>query len=454
MRSDDIMNSMSTRRGTRKRLIQIAVLAASLAAVSACSDFLVAENPGAVEEPDVNNIAYVNLLANAPIFGFQAAYDDVTWWNAQLTDEIVNNNAGNPFAEEGQIDRRELYADMTYIPAFMYSPMQRARYLAEDAARRLVILMPDSAASDLRVARAHAFAGYGYISLGETFCVTPIDLGVPKTPEEMFTDAIGHFNEAITIANAWKTKLQGRTPLDTRGIAGADSVITLSQVGAARAALGKNDKTAARTFALAVPANFEYNLWYGSANSTEWSRFYNRVGAGATNGWMRNTPFDAMVTDPRVPRVLAAQSTARAGVPLSPLMFTTYNGQAGGAGGLPAAEMGHKLATGLEARYIVAEVDGPTASTLAFVNERRAVGQQTPVSLTGAALMAELRDQRARDFYLAGQRLGDLRRYLRYDSINLFPTGPYPGSTTGQVYDNSITCWPLPTIEVNANPNI
>ena len=87
-------------------------------------------------------------------------------------------------------------------------------------------------------------------------------------------------------------------------------------------------------------------------------------------------------------------------------------------------------------------------------NERRAVGLQAPVTLTGDALMAELRDQRARDFYLGGQRLGDLRRYLRYNNLNLFPTGPYPGSTTGQVYDNTITCWPLPTSEVNANPNI
>ena len=76
------------------------------------------------------------------------------------------------------------------------------------------------------------------------------------------------------------------------------------------------------------------------------------------------------------------------------------------------------------------------------------------VSLTGAALMAELRDQRSRDFYPAGQRLGDLSRYLKYDNIDLFPKGPYPGSTTGQVYDPTTTCWPLPTVEVNANPNI
>jgi hypothetical protein len=447
------MTYTTPRRGIRERMLKVAALALSAAAMAACSDFLVAENPGAVEEPDVNNIAYVNLLANGAIYGLQATYDDVTWWNAQFTDEIVNNNSGNPFAEEGQIDRRELYADMTYITAFMYSPLQRSRFLAEDAAARMEILMPDSAASDLRVARAYAFAGYNYIALGETFCVTPINLGVPKTPEEMFTDAVAHFNKSITIATAWKTKVQGRTPLVASAVAGADSVINLARVGAARASLGKNDKTAAAAFASQVPATFEYHLWYGSTNASERSRIYDRIGV-STNGWMRNTPFDAMVTDPRIPRILATTSTARAGVPLSPLMYSGYNGQTGSAGGAIVPEMSHKLATGLEARYIVAEVAGPTAATLAFVNERRAVGLQTPVTLTGDAIMAELREQRARDFYLSGQRLGDLRRYLRYLNLNLFPTGPYPGSTTGQVYDNTITCWPLPTVEVNANPNI
>jgi hypothetical protein len=446
------MKPMITRRGTGIRFSRALMIAVSVATMSACSDFLVAENPGAIEEPDVNNISYVNLLANAPVYGFQTAYDDLTWWNGQLTDEIVNNNAGNPFVEEGQIDRRELYADMSYITAFMYSPMQRGRYLAEDAARRMEILMPDSASSDLRVARAYAFAGYGYVALGETMCVTPIDNGVPKSSDEMFTDAVGHFNTAITIATAWKTKLQGRTPLNTVGIAGADSVINLARVGAARASLGKNDKTAATNFAAQVPANFEYHLWYSANTAAENHRTFNRIGLTSTNGWLRNTPFEAMLGDPRVPRVLASTSTARAGVQLSTLMYSTYSGTVAGAPFL--ADMSHKLATGLEARYIVAEVAGPVASTLAFVNERRAVGLQAPVDLTGAALMAELRDQRARDFYLAGQRLGDLRRYKRFENVDLFPKGPYPGSTTGQVYDESITCWPLPTVEVNGNPNI
>ncbi|MGI9044444.1 MAG: hypothetical protein ACR2GK_10030 [Gemmatimonadaceae bacterium] len=95
-------------------------------------------------------------------------------------------------------------------------------------------------------------------------------------------------------------------------------------------------------------------------------------------------------------------------MPLSPLMYSTYTGTVAGGPFLP--DMSHKLATGLEARYIV---------------------------------VAEV----------AGQHLGDLRRYLKYENIDLFPKGPYPVSTTGQVYDQSITCWPLPRVEINANPN-
>ena len=88
------------------------------------------------------------------------------------------------------------------------------------------------------------------------------------------------------------------------------------------------------------------------------------------------------------------------------------------------------------------------------MNERRAAGLQTPVTLEGDALMAELRDQRSRDFYLDNHRLGDLRRYKEFYNVDLFPKGPYPGSTSGAVYDESITCWPLPTNEINENPNL
>jgi hypothetical protein len=439
-----MMHTSSQRR--RADLTARAVIALALfGAFSACKDFLKAENPGAIEEPNVNSPAYVSLIANGPIYAFQGAHTDVTYWNAQLTDELYNRAV---FVEEGQIDRRELYSDMSYLNAFLYAPMQRARFLADDATRRLKVALKDSASRDLRIARALAYAGMSYTVLGEMMCTTPIDLGVPKTPEQMFADAITRFQEAITVANAAKIYLQSRPAPNPNDIAATDSVRTFALVGAARAALNRNDKTAAIGFANQVPPAFEFRAYYTDNTSAQRNRTYERLTVGS-NAVLLNTPFAAMDGDPRVPRV--AGTTGRGGVPLSPPSYSSFNNTPAGAPFTPVVSV--RIASGLEAQYVIAEAEGPTAATLTFVNQRRAAGMQAPVALTGDALMAELRDQRSRDFYLDNHRLGDVRRYLRYYNVDLFPAGPYPGSTSGQAYGTAI-CWPLPTNEINGNPNI
>ncbi|HUQ18361.1 MAG TPA: RagB/SusD family nutrient uptake outer membrane protein [Gemmatimonadaceae bacterium] len=437
----------------RLGFLKVGAFVLACAGATACSDFLVAENPGAVEEPDVNQVAYTNLIANGPIFAWQFAHSEITYWNAQFTDELFNRAV---FVEEGQIDRREMYSDMSYINAFMYAPMQRARYSGEDAAARLKIILGDTASRDLRVARSLAYAGMGYVDLAEMECVIPIDLGVPKQPEEAFADAIARFQEAITIATAAKAYYQSQTPVVPGNVLAADSVKNFALVGAARAALNRNDKTAAIAFAQQVPADFVFWSYYTDNTTGQRNRTYERLTLGS-NAYLLNTPFAAMTTDPRIPRV--AGTTGRGFTPLSPPSYSTFNNTVTGAAF--AAIMSVRVASGLEARYIIAEAQGPTAATLAFVNERRAAGLQAPVTLAGDALMAELRDQRSRDFYLDNHRLGDLRRYKKYYNVDLFPKGPYPGSTTGQIYNEAPAtlgtasdCWPLPTNEINGNPNI
>ena len=432
----------------RTRLARQGALALAFCGMAACSEFLVAENPGAVEEPDVNDPAYVNLIANGPIFGFQTAHTQNTYWNAQFTDELFNRDV---FIEEGQIDRRELYPEMTYINAFMYAPMQRARFLGEDAARRLKIILGDTAARDLRVARSLAYAGHSYIALGEMMCEVPIDVGAPRSPAQIFADAIVHFNEAVTIANAAKAYLQTlpANAARTAEIAGTDSVRNFALVGAARAALNRNDKAAAIAFANQVPAAFEFRAYYHDNTTAQRTRIFDRLGGTAASSSMANTPFLAMAGDPRVPRT----TTGVLNRPLSPPSYSSWNNTVAGVTFQAVTTV--RIASGLEARYIVAEAQGPTAATLAFVNERRAAGlQSTPVVLAGNALMAELRDQRSRDFYLDNHRLGDLRRYKEFYNVDLFPKGPYPGSTTGAVYNESVSCWPLPVNELTNNPNI
>jgi hypothetical protein len=436
--------------GRLVRLTSLGVCTLALGAAVACQNFLTADNPGAVEADDLNDPAYASLIANGPIFAFQDSWDDITYWNGQFTDEIINRNGPNPFIEEGQIDRRELYSDMTYIPAFIYSPVQRARFLAEDAVRRLTVILGDTVGRDLRVARSVAYGGYTYIALGEMMCTTPIDRSVPKTWEEMMTTAVTKFDSAIVIANAAKAYYATLTPAQPNAIAAADSVINFANVGAARASLNKNDKAKATTYAQLVPAGFVFSAYYSDNTTAQRHRTYERIGTGNGVGTLGGTPFEAMAADPRIPR--ATTPAGRVGTPLSPESYSTFNNTVAGGAFLPA--MSVRVASGLEAQYIIAEAQGPTAATLTFVNARRAVGLQAPVTLTGDALMAELRDQKARDFYLDNHRLGDLRRYKKYYTVDLFPKGPYPGSTTGQIYNEAIDCWPLPTNEINDNPNV
>jgi hypothetical protein len=65
--------------------------------------------------------------------------------------------------------------------------------------------------------------------------------------------------------------------------------------------------------------------------------------------------------------------------------------------------------------------------------------------------MAELRAQRSLDFYLTGQRLGDLRRYKAKLGIDLFPTGKYP--ITNDIYGTA-QCLIIPRSEKDSNPNL
>jgi len=89
------------------------------------------------------------------------------------------------------------------------------------------------------------------------------------------------------------------------------------------------------------------------------------------------------------------------------------------------------------------------------VNERRAVGGQgLTTALVGTdALMAELRDQRRRDFYADGHRLGDLRRYKAQGVGDFWPTGLHPNGVQWGEYSTS-ECLPIPRDEKTGNPGL
>ena len=92
---------------------------------------------------------------------------------------------------------------------------------------------------------------------------------------------------------------------------------------------------------------------------------------------------------------------------------------------------------------------------MAFLNTRIAIGGGTPlVAPTDAEYTAALRDQRERDLYLAGYRMGDLRRYQKLYQADLWQKGTYVSPVPAPPTFGTQTCWPIPLSEYNGNPNL
>jgi starch-binding outer membrane protein, SusD/RagB family len=458
-----------------RRLMRVTTLAAVMSTgvgLAACEEFLTADNPAAIPVERLEDTALVDLMANSVIATMQGPnLFWYVWMSGVFTDELVNLHV---FAEEGLWDQRRLTpAGATYNTAFLYGPIGRGRWLADSIAGRIRAVYGDSALHDVRLARTYAIGGYNYILLAEGFCEAPISTSeqkysAPYTPEELFEMAEAHFDSAIKIAAAAKTANAAvNTALGVRWSLAADSVRNLAYVGAARAALGRGDMAKAASFARQVTSlggvtQFEYWAYY---NSNTTLGLHNLMGerlsggAGATSGTINFTPFIGL-DDARVPHPMNATGQPLAEpaqngswvVPNSPPSFSTFNGTKTGADATFGTAL--RIASRLEAQYIIAEAEGATTENIAFVESRRTAFPSTtaPNPVTAANYQQSLKTQRSRDFYLDGHRIGDLRRYEKQQDIDLWPTGAYPRATN--VTYGTQKCWPLTTAEITNNPLI
>jgi len=325
--------------------------------------------------------------------------------------------------------------------------------MADTAASRLRSFL-DNPQSDARLARTLAFAGYSYIYMAETMCEATIKQSDRIfSSDEVMEMALPRFEEAIQVAQS----------------AGNSQVEYLARTGAARAHLWLGNMEQVRQVAAPVPEGFVYWAHYSDNSSRENNTLHTRV-TGANhalgvhprfvNGPFLEQDLVETQTDPRVQHWSNWRTGHNA---LSPLYtpyagrrFSDYNRETLAEGGQPASfqqTTNIAIADGIEARHHYAEADGPTAATLEFVNARRAYGNQEPlVDPSDADLMEELRDQRGRDTFLSGLRLGDLRRWKAQGVGDFFPSGTHPTTEWGQYGDAE--CYPLPLAEYEGNPNI
>jgi len=434
------------------------LLAAGLLVLTAgaCSfdEVLSVQNPDQLPEDVLNDTKFVNVLVNSVKGDLAEMLDDpYIWRGSMFTDETLT---GINWEQTARLNERIVRFDEGDAD-LMFGQLSRFRSQADSVSGRLKNLL-ENPSTDERLATTLAHAGYAYIYLADAMCEATVNSGSEiYQPLDLYGIAVQRFEEALPIAQA----------------AGADDVVNLIRVGLSRAHLNLGNAAQVVANASLVPEDFRWYAEYSDADPS----VYNEV-AGFTQGsnhalsvhpvfladpaaYGTTEDLTPKLTDPRVQHDpvwrYGHNQLTRIYTPFAPLMWETYTGETLADGGSPSDMRTENdgadiaFASGLEALHNLMEVNANEVEVLAFVNERRAVGNQDPVVLAGDDLVAELRHQRGRDLFLAGYRLGDLRRWLR-EGDDLFPSGQHPVTEWGDY--GTATCFPLPLEEYEGNPNI
>lgn len=411
-----------------------------LLAVVACRDLtsLQQSNPGSLSAASTYTPANAQLLVNGLISDFECAFTRYVTGSGLFTDELSTAISATANFD---YDRRTLATNATYGTATcgtnqqppIYTTLSTARGSADTTLAKLQgwtdAQIPAPANRTKLIGQAATYAGYSLILLGEGMCSAALNVGPELTPAQLFTEAKNRFDLAITSATT----------------AGDQATLNLATLGRARTLLDLGQPAAAATDAAKIPAGFvantsadvgsarRYNFVYYSVNQSSFST----VDASFRNLTIGGAP------DPRV----ALTNTGVNGTAAQPIW--TVNKYSTLAAAMPIARWA-------EAQFIIADAkiaanDLPAA--VAAINAVRASRTGVPAydatGQTAAQVQAQIVEDRRRELFLEGHRLGDLRRY------NL-PIMPAAGTAYGISSGNFGTqsCFPLPDVERINNPNL
>lgn len=411
-----------------KRFASTAIVAGALVLV-ACSNWLSVDNPTVIDNDALDPVADAVILAKSAQQNFASAYGHLIVYSSWFVGET---DVSETFPTRNEFGRREVTVQNGSLDTDVWFPLSQtasSSYLVLDA------VLPNPS-TNINYARANTFLGFAYVFMAEQFCRGTVRSGPELTTADMLDSAVAHFTLAIS---------QG-------DVAGADgpNLANAARVGLARAQLQAGRLPEAIAAAGAVPANFVFNLNYVDDLAQRF-RLANRMwfyvrdrGSIAVSPIWRTATADTLRVPWLVQGVYAPQDAAYAsdrGVPYAiQQKFPDYN--------IPV-----RLASKLEADYITAEAQG-TAAQLVFIDARRAAFGEAPYggATDSNSVLTEFFTQKGFDFYLEGKRLGDFRRY----PANIIGV-PVPGSVywkPGFSAVGSDVCYPLPTSEIDNNPNL
>lgn len=411
-------------------LRRVATASAALTMLAGCS--MDVTNPNTIEASTIDPVADARVFSLSAQQNFYVAYAGQGGQNGNYINisGIYSNEvwSGAVRNETNDIARHVIVDTNLDLNSQFWVPLQTA--IGTNDQVLSVLKGTTTFTSDIAVARSSLWSGYAIELLAESFCQGVLHVGPALTPAQMSDSAIARFQQAITVASNITS-------------AEATKIVNTARVGLARAYLQKGDNANALAAANLVAPTF-----VATTVHVDDAQARTRLGNGIFLTSSGTTQIAAgtyrALGDPRV-------TAADAGI----------NAQDGRNRLFRQTKYANitapvRIASGLEARYIAAEaqlkLNGSTAPALALIAERRAAGNQPAFTgTTTAQVLAELMDQRARDFWLEGKHLGDIIRNPTAAALLPAAGSPFYKPELGNF--QALTCLPVPFAEKANNPN-
>jgi hypothetical protein len=402
-------------------------LLAMVAALGLASCNMNVANPSVIDAGGFNPSSDGQTLALSAQTNFFIAFQNVALYGGLISDEVWTG------AIRLQTNR---LSSRTFLPTddinvSFFAPLSLS--VAGNRAAIAALATGPNAASDVNLALAQLNLGYSLEIMAETMCAGVIQHGPSLTDTQLLDTAVTAFTSAVTIGTA-------------AGAAGA-AIVNQANVGLARAYLQLGAYTNAAQTAGLVPTSFVANV-VTTANVSTLPTLANQIFRTTVQGQLV-APKLYRVGDPRLPI-----DSTQTGSTLNNLPYIIQTKFASNAAPI-------RLASGLEAQYISAEASvhgsGNTAPALSLIGARRTAGGQPAYggATDTLSVLSELLNQRARDFWIEGKKLGDLRRNpsVKLTAVLTDSVGAaYYASAGGAAFGNTF-CVPIPPEETNANPN-
>jgi hypothetical protein len=384
-----------------------------------------------VKDPTVVQASTIDPVADARVFSLSAQQNFYVAYAAYINNTANYSNetwTGAVRNETNDIARHVIVDTNVDLSGSFWAPLQQVIGTNDQVVT--VLKGTPTFTTDIAAARSSLWSGLAVELLGEIFCQGVLHVGPALTPAAMMDSAIVRLQQAVTIAT---------------GITSAEAtkIVNTARVGLARAYLQKGDNANALAAANLVPPAFVATTVHVDDPQAR-ARLSNGVFIATSLTTQIVAGLYRALADPRVTFVDAGINAQDGRNRL--FRQTKY----------PSFVAPIRIASGLEARYIAAEaqlkINGNTAPALTLIAERRTAGSQPAFTgTTTAAVLAELMDQRARDFWLEGKHYGDILRN---------PTAAALVPAAGSVFYKSeygnflpVACLPVPFAEVANNPN-